>query len=308
MKSKTFFICIAFAWMFVSCQQTVKDTELPSVEETMAVFDSITNQTHISPGSWRPLFNSEQIFWISPPWSSSEYIYFDFPEAIFVNEISVYLSHVNRTLPTMFNYKLPKVRWKDNGGVISYERHLGDYLDFGGEVGSSGKNSASMKLWIRNKTDKNLENITLQTCAYLYPIKEFNLGSHSNKYVHTIDSGWVSLDKLWPVPDNVSENGTYKIGWRKGPALCDLPYIIASSKTGEHHVSMTWFENTLSFVGNSRHPCFHADPFFPDIKPGETATIHGEMVFYEGSLSEFCTYLMEKYSISSMTHRGTREN
>jgi len=301
MKPKAFLICITFAWIIASCQQTGKNIELLSVEETMAVFDSIQHQMHISPGSWRPLFNSEQIFWISPPWPSSEYIYVDFPEAIFVGDTLAYLSHVNRKLPTLFNYKLPKVQWKDNGDVISYERNLGNYLDFGGEASISGSNSVSMKLWIKNKTDKNLENITLQTCAFLYPIKEFSLGSNSNKYVHTKDSGWISLNKLWPIPDNVSENGAYSIGWRSGPALCDLPVIITSSQTGEHHVAMTWFENTISFVGNANHPCFHADPYFPDIKPGETATILGKMIFYEGSQRDFVTFLMENYSSAFVT-------
>ena len=303
MKMKLVCMGLFVGLMLISCKPSGKDVELLSKEENKALFDSVRNQMHISPGVWRPLFNSEQIFWISPPWSSSQYIYVDFTEAIFVGESVAYLSHVSGVLPTLFNYELPLVEWRRQGDVISYERNLGNYMDFGGEVRPSGPSSASMKLWIRNKTSETLEDITLQTCGYLHPIKEFGAVTNANKHVHTADSGWIGLDKLWPLKGNFSENGSYGIGWRGGPSLCDLPFIIASSESGDHHVAMTWFEHTISFIGNVRHPCFHADPRFPDIEPGETASIHGEMVFFEGSLEEFGTYLIDNYSLSCMTNQ-----
>jgi hypothetical protein len=301
MKTRIILNGIILAMVLLSCQQKQGQVELLSKEENKNLFDSIRNQLHISPGWWRPLFNSEQIFWISPPWASSQYIYVDFPEAIFIGETPAYLSHVSGVLPTLFNYKLPLVEWKRDGDRIYYERNLGDYMDFGGEVMPSGTHSASMKLWITNKTDEPLEDITLQTCGYLYPIKEFAAVTNTNKHVHLPDSGWVSLDELWPMPDDIPEKGVFGVGWRGGKKVSDLPFIIASDESGEHHVAWTWFEHTVSFIGNIRHPCFHADPFFPDLAPGETAAIHGEMVFFEGSLEDFGTYLMDNYSLSCMT-------
>ena len=50
---------------------------------------------------------------------------------------------------------------------------------------------------------------------------------------------------------------------------------------------MTWFEDTYSFIGNSNHPCFHADPYYHDLDPGESQTIRGELIFYEGSVVAF---------------------
>ena len=286
-------VCIA---MIHACQQPPGKPGLISREENRAVFDSIRNQMHLCPGKWRPLFNSEQIFWVSPPWPSSEYIYVDFPEAIFVDGMPAYLSHVSAVLPTLYNYKLPKVQWKERDGEFYYIRILGNYMDFGGEVTRLDRNIAGMKLWITNKTDSVMRNITLQTCGYLYPIKEFSQGTNANKFIHTPDSGWVSLDRLWPPkPHGFAEKGTYRIGWRSGLALSDLPFIIAASSSGDHLVAMTWFDHTLSFIGNTRHPCFHADPFFPDLKPGERHTIEGAFIFFEGSLEDFEQYLIERY-------------
>ena len=39
-------------------------------------------------------------------------------------------------------------------------------------------------------------------------------------------------------------------------------------------------------LGVPRHPCVHADPRFPDLAPGEGASIRGKLIFFEGSLDE----------------------
>jgi hypothetical protein len=298
MKSGTCILILSIIGIFLfSCkQQPRQETALPSTEVNKSVFDSIRNQMHICPGKWRPLFKSEQIFWVSPPWASSEYIYVDFPEAIFVDETPAYLSHVSPVLPTLFNYKLPEVEWKVRNGVYYYIRILKNYMDFGGEVSRSAPNITSMTLWINNTSAQELKNITLQTCAYLYPIKEFSEVTNANKFIHTKDSGWVSLDRLWPPkPHGFPENGTYRIGWRSGLALSDLPFIIAASREPNHLVAMTWFDHTLSFIANTSHPCFHADPFFPDLQPGESVRIQGAFIFFEGSLEDFEQYLQQLY-------------
>ena len=62
----------------------------------------------------------------------------------------------------------------------------------------------------------------------------------------------------------IPANGRYRVGWRSGPEIADLPLIIAQSRDKSHYVMMTWFGNTYSLIGNENHPCFHADPFFED--------------------------------------------
>ena len=59
-----------------------------------------TYETHakgirILPGAWRPHYPWEHIAWISPPWPSQDYVWLDFPEAIFTSQGLLFLSHVN---------------------------------------------------------------------------------------------------------------------------------------------------------------------------------------------------------------------
>jgi hypothetical protein len=63
--------------------------------------------------------------------------------------------------------------------------------------------------------------------------------------------------------------------------------MLCRSNAAEHWVAMTWHEHTYSLVGNPERPCLHADPFFPDIRSGDTATIRGHLVFFEGPLESF---------------------
>jgi hypothetical protein len=283
---KSFLITICLIFITIcSIAQYKTNFRMPTVKENKAVFDSIVNKINISPGLWRPMFHSEQIAWISPPWSSQEYIYLDFPEAIFIDEHLLYLSHVSNRFPAIFNFRLPEVEWKGNDSILTYERHLPNNISFGGEIKIKSSNTVKLKLWIENQTDDTLKNILLQTCAYLHQIKEFDISTNDNKYIHVKDKGWMSLQKAFSIIDTLPQDGSYKIGWRRGPRISDSPVIIASSKDNLHHIAMTWYENTFSFIGNPEHPCFHADPFFGDIAPHQTKTIAGAIIFLQGDFS-----------------------
>lgn len=59
---------------------------------------------------------------------------------------------------------------------------------------------------------------------------------------------------------------------------------------------MTWGKDTLSMIGNPDHPCMHADPHFPDLQPGASASVKGLLVFFEGALRDF---RFEKYTTAS---------
>jgi len=63
--------------------------------------------------------------------------------------------------------------------------------------------------------------------------------------------------------------------------------MVARSNLAERWVGMTWRKDTLSLIGNQNHPCMHADPKFKDLEPGEVASIHGAIFFFEGKLADF---------------------
>jgi hypothetical protein len=93
---------------------------------------------------------------------------------------------------------------------------------------------------------------------------------------------------------SLATNGRYRLGWRGGPEITDLPVLVTVSEQESRLVGMTWHEHTLSLIGNPHHPCMHADPFFPDLQPGEKAGIQGELLFFEGSLACFETWFRQR--------------
>ena len=93
------------------------------------------------------------------------------------------------------------------------------------------------------------------------------------------------MQQAFSIMDSIPQNGSYRIGWLSGPLISDIPVIITSSGNNKKHIAMTWYENTYSFIGNSEHPCFHADPYFSDIAPHQTKKIHGALIFLQGDFS-----------------------
>jgi hypothetical protein len=248
-----------------------------------------TYETHAKgirtlPGQWRPHYPWEQIAWVSPPWPSQDYLWLDFPEAIFTSQGLLYLSHINPRIPSVFA-DLPRVPWRKTTEGVAFERTLPNSVAFGGSVTKETDSTVALELHIHNGSSEKLARIALQTCAFLRAIREFADYTNDNKFVHVSGSGWVPLSRALDLPD---ADAPYRVGWRtEGKKVADAPVAVAVSNQGNRLLALTWGRDTLSMVGNSRHPCIHADPQFPDIEPGQRASVHGKLTFFEGQLSDF---------------------
>ena len=258
------------------------------VQNSSRLTNQETYETHakgirIVPGQWRPHYPFEQIAWISPAWPCQDYIWLDYPEAIFCNLGCIYLSHVNPQVEVVCS-DLKKVTWQQSPDGLSFERVLPNGVKFGGRLYKNEPFVVSMELYIENRSQEVLQKIKLQTCAFLRGIAEFSEYTTANKYVHLSGLGWQNLEQA----RNSKVQGKYPIGFRGGgPAVADLPVIVTLSSKEQRLVAMTWYKNTISMVSNPRHPCMHADPGFPDLKSGEGKKIHGELIFFNGSLEAF---------------------
>ncbi len=248
---------------------------------------SLTYETHakgirILPGQWRPHYPFEQIVWLSPPWASQDYLWLDFPEALFTDQGLLYLSHVNPKYPVLFP-DLPQVGWYEIPNGLAFERKLPNGVHFGGTVSKKTFTSIELILHIKNDSPQPLSGIKLQTCAYLRAIKEFSDFTNGNKFVHVRGSGWLSLSE---VIAHQEETGYYRVGWRGGPRLADKPIIATISNQTQRLVAMTWHTDTFCLIGNPNHPCMHADPHSADLACGQRVSLRGELVFVEGTLAE----------------------
>ncbi|MBI3849717.1 MAG: hypothetical protein HY298_05420 [Verrucomicrobia bacterium] len=265
----------------VCCQpaagaQKVKDT-----------YETHAKGIRILPGEWRPHYRWEQIAWISPAWPSQEYLWLDFPEEIFSNQGLLFLSHVNPKFPGVFP-DLPAVPWQEISNGLAFERRLPKGVSFGGSVVRKFDTTVGLELHIENGSQEPLTDIKLQTCLYLRTIKEFADFTNENKFVHLPDLGWQSYPKA---NEAKVEAGRYRLGWRTGRALADWSIMATVSNESKRLVAFTWLKDGFSLVCNPRHPCMHSDPKFPDLVPGAKASIHGEIIFFEGTLDDFSAFL-----------------
>lgn len=243
----------------------------------------------IFPGLWRPNCPFEQIAWVRTPWCSAllpDFVFLDFPEAIFCDQGLLYLSHVNPEYQQIFP-DLPRVPWRRVDGGLSFERRLPNGVRFGGSLivreGSAPVAAlVELMLFIDNKGKLPVREIRLQTCALLKHCTEFHDNTLDNKFVR-VDSKWMTL----PQAQQATASGKFHVGWRGGPSVVDLPVLVTKSSQAARLIAMTWYDDTYSLIGNPHHPCMHADPCFPDLLPDARAEISGQLVFFDGSLSQF---------------------
>lgn len=236
------------------------------------------------PGQWRPHYPWEHIAWVSPAWPSQDYIWMDFPEAIFTSQGLIFLSHINPGIEAKFE-NLPRVAWAEVRDGISFERALPNGIVFSGSLRRADPSVVELTLSVRNGSTEPLNDIEMQTCAYLRGIREFGDYTRENKFVHVRDKGWVTMGAARELPE---AEAPYRLGWRsKGKRLLDVPMAVTVSNRAERLFAYTWHEDTLSIVDNYNHPCVHADPRFPDLEPGASATVKGSLIFFEGKLDDF---------------------
>jgi hypothetical protein len=291
---KVFLICCTWVtFLDVHAQEN-----LMAVEDNKSFHDKITKGIKLFPGQWRPNFASEQIAWITPPWSSrrpeygQEFIYLDFPEAIKVGKTMVYLSHVHPRFPAVYNYDLGKVDWIRKENRIRYERKLPNGLRFDGSITIKDPSLLELKIGITNNTGRDLDSIFLQTCAFLHPIREFSSQTDSNKFVFIEGKGWTDFATAETAKDN---SGKYFFGWLGGVKNVRLPFVIVKSAIADRYVVFSWLDNSYSFIGNAGHPCFHSDPWFPDVRNNSREEIKGFLLFHEGSLSSLEEVLRKRF-------------
>ncbi|MBI1177054.1 hypothetical protein GC207_06395 [bacterium] len=185
-------------------------------------------------------------FSIFTPWDSTSYVVVDLPEAIWSNLGLTYLAHTHiDTLWTKQGITLPQLEWTRHAdGSLSNERTLPNGISFGATV-VPHHGSVEMELWLKNATQKKLTNLRIQNCIMLKGAPNFAALSNENK-------------------------------------VLEKPFAAVHSDDGRHWIITAWESCDRVWV-NPVVPCFHSDPKFPDLDPGETARLKGWLWFYEGT-------------------------
>ena len=182
---------------------------------------------------------------IFAPWDEDDFVVADVPEAIWSNLGLTYLAHTH--VDTVWSKKkvvLEKLEWdRKTDGSLVMERELPNGIRFGTKV-MPGKELVRMEMWLLNGSSKKLTSLRVQNCVMLKNAKKFNRQTDENKL---LKDGWCACR---------SEDGKR--------------WIV----TGWQPIHRAW--------ANTRVPCLHADPQFPDCEPGKTVRLRGYVSFFEG--------------------------
>jgi hypothetical protein len=180
------------------------------------------------------------------PWDRDSYVVVDVPEAIWSNLGLTYLAHTHiDTIWSSRGINLPKLEWKrQTDGTLEIERVLPNKITFGAKVKPTNE-AVRMEMWLRNGTNKRLTDLRIQNCVMTKMASGFEQQTNDNK-------------------------------------LFKNPYVACRSGDGKRWIITAW-ENCHNPWGNGKCPCFHSDPKFPDLEPGQTYRLRGWLSFYEGT-------------------------
>ncbi len=179
-----------------------------------------------------------------PPWDANSYVVVDVPEAIWSNLGLTYLAHKHiDTIWSKQGIELEKLEWNRHpDGGLDIERKLPNGIAFGVKVQPT-KDAVLMEMWLANGTAEKLTDLRIQNCVMTKMAKGFEQQTNDNKVLTN-------------------------------------PYVACRSSDGKRWIITAW-ESCHNPWANDKCPCFHSDPKFPDLEPGQKETLRGRLSFYE---------------------------
>ncbi len=179
------------------------------------------------------------------PWEGAGYVVLDLPEAIFSNLGLIFLAHTH--VPTIWEGTgevIKNVDWTvDAKGVLRMARTLPNGIRFGASIAPK-QDHAALEIWLENGSAQALSKMRTQVCLMLKGAPAFNEQTNLR----------------------VTRNKSVAAVQAKGEDRWVLIALAPSQRT--------W--------NNSRCPCIHSDPFFPDAAPGQRVSVRGRLWFYSG--------------------------
>jgi prepilin-type processing-associated H-X9-DG protein len=187
----------------------------------------------------------ETKFSVFTPWDANSYVVLDIPEAIWSNLGLTYLAHTHiDTIWTQQGIELEKLEWTRRlDGRLEIKRTLPNGIAFGAMVRPTPE-AVHMEMWLKNGTTEPLSDLRVQNCV-----------------MPKMAAGFAAL---------TNENKVFTD-----------PYVACRNEEGTRWIITAW-EGCQKPWGNEDCPCFHSDPKFPDLEPGQEHRLRGWLSFYEG--------------------------
>ncbi len=192
------------------------------------------------------------------PWKDAGYVVVDLPEALWRNrELPddrrlMFLAHTH--IPTIWDdagVTLERRDWSRGAdGTLENTFSMPNGVIIGAKA-TPQREWVDLELTLDNGSPERLAGLRTQICVMLKGAPQFNAQTNGNKQLEDDDR-------------------TFR-----------TRYAAVRAAGAERWVVTLWTRSDRPW-GNESCPCIHADPWFPDLHPGESATLRGRLFFHEG--------------------------
>jgi len=230
---------------------------------------------------------------IVPPWPGGGSVFVNLPE---------HLEYMPDTRGIARHHDNRKNVWQINGDSTeahySVESISEPAVFFSVKAMATGQR-ATFEMIIMNHSAKMLHSIRPLFCFQYNLLKGFP-GRLTDNFAHTFIivkgkltsvAGLVVEDsnaiaRMAQVKDCKDEHNWWaeKMGGFIEQRM-DAAYTVLTSANDDRKVILRWTPGK-NLLTNAYIPCIHADPCMGDLAPGESKTVHGELIFTDASLKE----------------------
>ncbi len=166
---------------------------------------------------------------------------------------------------------------------------------------------ALFEMTIANRSKITLGSIRPLLCYQYYGLKGFPASSRNN-FAHTFISiagkpvalkdlivkhpeAYARMAQVKGCPDKHNWWAEKMGGFIEKPM--DMAFTALTATEDDRKVVIFWTPGK-NLLSNSAIPCIHADPYFGDLKPGESRSARGILIFTRDSLEKLIAELAEK--------------
>lgn len=203
----------------------------------------------------------------------------------------------------------PAVSWKEyGGGLLGYD-WSGDTnyaravaISAGGRIkiisgltisprAKAGTNRIELELRLLNNSTNTFHDICVDGGCLAHRTERFFDDNFTNSFIFTA-SGLTPLDKtdrsmkirakyfFHPGWFDVPTTKAYEFFWGRSDTRPAAALVVSRAREGKGAIGIAW-DNCLGVRQNSdaSHRCMHSSPYSGDLKPGESATLKGDILF-----------------------------
>jgi hypothetical protein len=280
---------------------TNANKDVPSRQRSLDMVDKVRFFVDPKTNSDNPDIRMAYGLNVVPPWADGGSLFINFPE---------HLEYMPGTRGIARHHDKRENVWQvsSDGSEAWYEvESITEPGVFFSVKAHAENGRALFKMTITNRSQTTLGSIRPLICYQYHGLKGFP-ASGTDNFAHTFiaiagrpvalenltvrhSEAYARMAQVKGCPDEHNWWAQKMGGFIEEPM--DMAFTALTASTDDRKVVVFWTPGK-NLLSNSAIPCIHADPYFGDLKPGESRSARGELIFARTSLEKLVEELAEK--------------